>query len=81
MSTLFDTEKYFLVYWEEEDSVSMAKSSDVKDPPPEKVMIGDIVSIKCHGKLCKGKVAEIGESKWYTCKLLYMYFSTRPLYM
>ena len=59
----------------------MAKSSDVKDPPPEKAMVGDIVTTKCRGKLCKGKVAEIGESKWYTSTLLYKYFTTRLLYM
>ena len=53
MSTMFDTEKCFLVYWEEEDSVSVAKSSEIKDPPPEKAMVGDIVTIKCRGKLCK----------------------------
>ncbi len=39
LCTLFDTEKYFLVYWEDEDSVS----ADVKDPPPEKAVIGDTV--------------------------------------
>ena len=61
-SLFFNTEKYFLVYWEDKDSVSVARLSVVQDPPPEKVVVEDTVTIKFHGKLCKGKVAEIGES-------------------
>ena len=42
--------------------MSVARLSDVQDPPPEKVVVEDTVTIKFHGKLCKGKVAEIGET-------------------
>ncbi len=60
-SSLFHTEKHFLVYWENEDSVSVVASSDVNDPPPEKAVKGNSAAIKYGGKICNGRIAEIGE--------------------
>ena len=53
--------KAFLVYWKEEDSVSLARLEDMVEQNGEP-KVGDTVKVKFQRLVCQGQVAEVGST-------------------
>ena len=51
--------KVFLIYWKEEDSVSITRRDDMIEQVCEP-SVGDVVKVKYQRQICEGTVAEVG---------------------
>lgn len=51
--------KAFLIYWKEEDSVSVTRRDDMVEQVCEPA-VGDVVKVKYQRQVCQGMVAEVG---------------------
>ena len=65
LQVLLFVERFYLVLWEEEEegTVSVHKESKLKEPEPEKRVVGEICSVIFGGRTQKchtGKIAYVG---------------------
>ena len=53
-------ERYFLIYWEEEECVNVFPANSIVKPPPNEAAVGSICQVKVAWSVYCGKVAAIG---------------------
>ena len=56
---LYHAGRAYLIYWEDDDSVSVIRRDDMVEQLCESA-VSDIVKIKFQRQVCKGMVAEVG---------------------
>jgi len=58
-------ERYFLIYWEEEECVNVVPVNSIVKPPPNEAAVGSICQVKIAWSVYRGgKVAAIGKCFW-----------------
>ena len=57
-------ERYFLIYWEEEECMNVVPANSIVKPPANEAAVGSICQVKVAGSVYRGKVAAIGKCFW-----------------
>ena len=52
----------FLIYWKEEDSISLVRLDDIVDQDGEP-KVGDSIKVQFQRLVCQGQVAEVGTAQ------------------
>lgn len=58
------SERFYLVVWEEEGTVSVHSHSELKEPVPEEEHVGGACSVKFGKTIYTGKIASMGKLTW-----------------
>ena len=64
------TERYFLMYWEAEDKVSVHKENELKGQDSrDSLIVGDTASCRFGKTEYEGKIAGVGKKTWFSLLL------------
>ena len=60
-------ERYFLIYWEEEECVNVVPANSIVKPSPNEAAVGSICQVKVARSVYRGKVAATGKCVFCVC--------------